>query len=119
MDWTDEMTEVLVLMNRIRQVISKQEKVAYEAFIAECAKWPDRSHRVSCFIEEFELELHEDDWFVVIDTRIGPRPVQILDAKMVSNVPHYTWDAHVVRNFLVPALDRDMVLDDLSMLGSL
>ena len=116
MDWTPEMDEVYTLMNRIRQVICKVNPAAYSKFMADCDKEPEREQFIKVFVGAFVLQLHQDGWFNIFDMINEEKPVQVFDAKMVQNQPNFTWDAHVIRTRVVPAIARDMVLDDLSLL---
>ena len=116
MDWTPEMDEVYTLMNRIRQVICKANPVVYSESMDPCVKEAERERFVKVFVGAFVLQLHQGGWFTVFDMSNEEKPVQVLDAKMALNRPNFTWDADVVRTRLIPAIARDMILDDLSLL---
>lgn len=115
MDWTPDETEVYQLMNRIRQVICKANPNAYQTFLAACAKEPERERFIKVFVGSFVLQLHHGEWFTVFALE-EKGTYQVLDAKMTMNRPNFSWNAHVVRTRLVPAIDRNMILDDLSLI---
>lgn len=118
MDWTPEDTEILQLMNRCRQVMNKVDPIGYQRFIA--SDKPSRG--VSCNIGGFEIELWESrSRFVatIYDYREGWDDSKVLfNAYSVGAArPNYEWDKDIIRNLVIPAIDREMVLEDLSLLG--
>lgn len=117
MDWTPEDTEILQIVNRVRQVLCKRDRDAYSRF---AAAGPDDLGTAAwllwCNVEDFGLRLHRGGRVFIYDTD----KLVIFDARDgVGRFarPEYFWDKDIIRNKVVPALDREMVLDDLSMLG--
>lgn len=118
MDWTPEDTEVLQIMNRCRQLMNKVNPVGYQEFATS-----DRSSRmVSCNTGGFEVELWESkSRFVatILDWRNSDdHQAKVFNAYTEgASRPQYDWDRDIVRNKVIPAMDREMILDDLSLLG--
>lgn len=116
MDWTEEDTEALALSNRIRQVICKADLKAYEALMD-----PEKTavQRIHTKVGMFELWLTWQGTVFVISREGSPvRSAEIFRCgpPQAKSRPDVRWNKRLVREKLIPALDAEMVLDDLSLL---
>ncbi|MGE3483552.1 MAG: hypothetical protein AB7L09_02350 [Nitrospira sp.] len=109
MDWSTDDTEAFVLANRIRQVIHQRDPKGYNAFIDS-----KRNHVLTCQVENFELRLYHSGDACIFDED-GKCLLTVRTVK-TSNRPEYSWNKDRLRAEVVPALDREMVLRDLSLL---
>lgn len=115
MDWTEEDTEALTLSNRIRQVICKADPKGYSALMD-----PEKTavQRIHVKVGEFELWLTWQGTVFVI-TRSAPnrsREIFRCGPPQAKSRPDFRWNRQLVQEKLIPALDAEMVLDDLSLL---
>lgn len=118
MDWTEEDTEALTLSNRIRQVICKADLKAYEALMD-----PEKTavQRIKTKVGDFELWLTWQGTVSVITLTnregvVRTREIFRCGPPQAKSRPDVRWNKQIVREKLIPALDAEMVLDDLSLL---
>jgi len=114
MDWTEEDTEILQLMNRVRQLLNKRDPVAYKAFTDESGTRP-----LSCKIEGLDLFLYRDERLIINRFKAPNIGTRLFEARIGPGRPSYVGDLSLIREVVVPAIDREMILEDLSMLGQL
>lgn len=114
--WDENSTMAVRLMERIRSAFIKQNAKVYRQFKAACEANPYKEMLMQIEVEGFTCEIHHDDWFVVYRWAVGvpDRPVQVFDGKLALGRPNYTWDYHVIKDEVLPALDRFLVLEDLA-----
>lgn len=122
MDWTAEDTEILQLINRCRHLISVRDPDAYQKLGVQ------EGRIVRTKVSDYVIELASGGHRLIIyhspREHSGFRPV--LDVKLYGGRPqhldtgrdHYSVGWDIVRTTVIPAIDREMVLEDLSMLGS-
>lgn len=111
MDWTQEDTELLQLMNRCRHLISVRQPEAYQR-LAD----PKLRTAVRTRIEDYVIELMSHGQRLVVYDLSKGKFSALLDVKMDGGRPHYSFGLDRVRADVVPAIDRAMVLEDLSIL---
>lgn len=109
-----EAAEVRRLMDRIKAVLIKRNRGAYEGFLSACRTEPELRHYIRLIIEDFEVQLHNDNWFIIYDGRPGAYPFRVLDARIALGRVNFTWTADVVRKFVVPVIDRELILEDMA-----
>ena len=114
--WTDEDTEVLQIANRIRQVICKADPQGYEKLMDPKIL---KIRRIVTKVGAFELCLTWQGEVSVITRQSTVRSAVVFRCGPLraKSRPDYRWNGLVVRDQLVPTLDKEMVLDDLSLLG--
>jgi len=114
--WTDEDTEVLQLSNRIRQVVYKADPQGYEKLMDPKAV---ETKRIMAKVGDFELWLTRQGTVSAITRRSTFRSTEVFQCGPLrtGSRPDYRWNESIVRDQLVPTLDKEMVLDDLSLLG--
>ena len=113
--WTDEDTEILQIANRIRQVICKADPSGYARLMDPKAA----TQRITTKVGDFELWLTWKGAVFVITRQGTGRSTEVFRCEplQAKSRPGRRWNAQVVREQMVPALDKEMVLDDLSFLG--
>lgn len=115
MDWTDEDTEVMTIANRICQVICKRDPAGYRDLMD-----PERQRvqRLSTKVGDFELFLYwkGDVTIIARDSDVRSREVFRCGPPQAKSRPNFRWNKRVVQEEVIPALDAEMVLDDLSLL---
>lgn len=112
--WNEDDELAALVMDRIRRCFIKQNERVYNQFIRTCLKNPDKEWVMTVTVEDFDLSILHNGWFVVAAKSPDSRPVQIFDAKMAFGRPNYSWDKYTVEEFLVPAIARFLVLEDLA-----
>lgn len=111
MNWTAEDTEILQLMNRVRQLMNKRSPTKYAKFATA------GTGTFTCKIEMFSFYLSESQ-LLVHAHRDQKAPVRVFKCELGPGRPSYVGDLDYIRKCVTPAIDREMVLDDLSRLGN-
>lgn len=112
MGWTQEDTEVYQLMNRVRQLMHKKNREGYEKF--------GTTHRaVGCDVGDITFRLIRDSYegLTIWSNRNTSKPVRLFKVALKPAGPDYIGDLGYIRDVVIPAIDREMVLEDLSLLG--
>ena len=64
-------------------------------------------------IDDYLLNCTRSHWVIVSDIS-GPKAFQIFNAFLGAGPFEFSWDPHVCRTFLVPELQRALLLEDLA-----
>lgn len=114
-DWNDEETEVLQLTNRIRQLVSKVNREGYKTWAAD----EGGPMSVSCGVGGFNFYiLRSGQVYIFKDTPGKDTGTKLVfNANFVGSKLCHEWEEGIVRNEVIPLIDQEMVLDDLSLLG--
>ena len=113
--WTEEDTEVLQIANRVRQVLCKRDPDLYSNFMESPYQSPPLKQRVG----DYELCAYKSGEMLIRDMapEAGyPREVFRLMPLQAKSRPNCRWNKDLIREKVVPAMDAEMVLDDLSLL---
>jgi len=122
MDWTEEDTRLLQLINRVRHLISVRDPEGFRrCVIPNMSGWVVRTTVGSDFMVELA---NRGQRLIVYDVRNG-RTGTLLDVRFDrkrpqhagSTLAYYAKGLAIVWSDVLPAIDREMVLEDLSMLG--
>lgn len=66
-------------------------------------------------VGDYLLACTAERWVIVTDVSSSKR-YQVFNAYLGARAFEFSWDPHVCRNFLVPALQRALLLEDLASL---
>lgn len=118
MDWNDEDTEVLQIANRVRQMICKNIPESYLRLVSgEQTSGLAPLKSVTVKLEGFFFILFRAGDLRIDDVRDGSaRTIFHIWPLQAKSRPRVKWNKHLVREHVVPLLDREMILDDLSLL---
>lgn len=113
--WSEADKTAVEVMDRIQTALRKQNEFVYEYFMGICETQPEKEWVLSIDIGSIRFQQHHDRWFSIFRMS-SPRPVQLFDGKLALGRPNYSWDYHAVRNEVLPALARFLILEDLASL---
>ena len=115
MGWTEEDTEILQISNRVRQLICKRDPATYAAFMDQAYQ---RHQLLSSRAGNYEFLLLRHGTILINDVSDRSKVLTVfrVNPLQAKSRPDFKWDKEVVCERVVPLLDAEMVLDDLSLI---
>lgn len=111
MNWTEEDTEILQLMNRVRQVCAKVDPKGYARFTTTVCQ------SLSVKVGGYTLELFKPNGLGIYAEGDRRSIKRSFKCEVGPARPSYIGDLNFIKEVVLPVLDAEMVLDDLSLLG--